>query len=134
MSKARALPFSLIAALALSACSPDTDEIVLLEDEVASCGSPVLSREALRCRTNALRDYRAQVIVYASRGITGDNDVVVPGARAVLAEMVAQCRLGRTLLEVATDGVEVLHVGQGGLTDTQRACIATFERPGLFLD
>jgi hypothetical protein len=124
----------------LSACTSETavgqvNELVLLDDtsEAAECEEMQPPAVAASCYRAMISPFDWEIVIYYERGITGANEVYVPDAVNVLESIVADCRLGRTILSYNTDGVASLFVGSGGLSDIQQTCIRSYERPGLYL-
>lgn len=76
---------------------------------------------------------RYNIEVYSGGGIPGSAgaNFYVKDYRQVLQAIVDRCKLGRTVLVQATDGVSLLAIMNDDLTGTQIDCIKASEQPGL---
>ncbi|MEP0392503.1 MAG: hypothetical protein ABJ205_07360 [Erythrobacter sp.] len=78
---------------------------------------------------------RYSIEVTSGRGIPGSPgaDFYVKDYKNVLQTIVDRCKLGRTVLVQATDGVSLLTIMNNDLSDTQITCVKDSEQPGLRL-
>jgi len=81
------------------------------------------------------RQARWNIEVYSGGGIPGSSGagVIVKDYRQVLQTTVDRCKLGRTVLVQATDGVSLLAIMNNDITQAQINCIKESEQPGLRL-
>ncbi|MEL6529344.1 MAG: hypothetical protein AAGK01_04005 [Pseudomonadota bacterium] len=78
---------------------------------------------------------RWNIEVHSGRGIPGSPgaDQYIANYLEVLQEIVDRCKIGKTVLVQATDGVSLLAIMNDDLSEDQIACVRTSERPGLRL-
>ena len=119
-----------LAAFGLLACSEAENEkkITTIDDSIIVGSSP----ENLMSPTDA----RWSIEVWNGPSITGDpeeNEYFLPDADTLLLSIVAECKLGATYRNQATDGILLLAIKSANLTSEQLRCIRSKERKGLRL-
>jgi hypothetical protein len=112
-----------------SACSEvETNKTAIVDDSIIVGASP----ESFRSPSES----RWSIEVWNGPSITGDpadNGYFLPDADTVLLEIVAECKLGTTYRNQATDGILMLAIGNANLTAEQLRCVHLKERRGLRL-
>jgi hypothetical protein len=78
---------------------------------------------------------RWSIVLYSGRGIPGapGDEQYIPNAFEVSQKIVDDCKLGKTIYALGTDGVSTLFIKKHQLSEKQIACIRAAERPGIFL-
>jgi hypothetical protein len=84
---------------------------------------------------DAARLARWNIEVYSGLGLPGSPgaQVYIVDYKNVLQSIVDRCKLGRTVLVQATDGVSLLAIMDDDLSQVQLDCIKASEQPGLRL-
>ncbi len=118
-----------LAIFIFSACSEvETDKTAIVNDSIIVGASSETFRSPSQSRWS--------VEVWNGPSITGDpadNGYFLPDADTVLLDIVAECKLGATYRNQATDGILMLAIGNANLTSEQLRCVRSKERRGLRL-
>jgi hypothetical protein len=118
-----------IAICSLCACSEARNDKIATTDDSIIVG-------ASSQKTLSATAARWSIEVWNGPSITGDpkdHGYFLSDADTLLLNIVAECRLGATYRNQATDGILLLAIKNADLTSEQLRCIRSKERKGLRL-
>jgi hypothetical protein len=78
---------------------------------------------------------RWSIVLHSGRGIPGSPGAedYIPNAFEVAQKVVDDCKLGKAIYALATDGVSILSIENRDLSKKQIACMRAAERSGLYV-